>query len=90
MKFIGKLTGNKRDVATGSPKALITHIQPNDNLDRDHCWVELTGTIKAIQPKGHQRPRLVEFEADLKEYLKQGTIKQYTLTNIRNIKRIKA
>ena len=89
MTFTAKLTGNRRDISTGSPKALLTHIEPNEQLPRDHCWVDITETIADIQPAGHKKPIKVSFEADTKPYLKQGTIEAITLHNIRNIKRIK-
>ena len=84
MIFTALLTGNRRDVHS-DPKALLTNIEPNEHLDRTHCWVKLTYEVAEMQPKGHQKPQLIQFEADTKEYLKQGTIKQLTLHNIRNI-----
>tara|TARA_B110000046_G_C12939259_1_gene375032 strand:+ start:65 stop:238 length:174 start_codon:yes stop_codon:yes gene_type:complete len=56
MIYTAKLTGNKRDVYTTSPKALFTNIQPLEGLFRDHCWVEINDVISEIQPKGHQKP----------------------------------
>lgn len=88
MVFTGKLTGNRRDVEA-APKALIIGIDPDTGLERTHCWVLITEYIANIQPRGHQKPIGVEFEAELKPYLKQGTIQQYTLTKIKNIRRIK-
>ena len=79
-----KLTGNRRDVETTSPKALITNIEPNDELDRDHCWIELS-LVKSIQPRGDQKPIWIEFDADVKQYKKRGLEDSYTLTNITNI-----
>ena len=79
-----KLTGNRRDVETTSPKALITNIEPNDELDRDHCWIELS-LVKSIQPRGDQKPIWIEFDADIKQYKKRGLEDSYTLTNITNI-----
>ncbi len=79
-----KLTGNRRDVETTSPKALITNIEPNDELDRDHCWIELS-LVKSIQPRGDQKPIWIEFDADIKQYKKRGLEDSYTLTNIKNI-----
>ena len=79
-----KLTGNRRDVETTSPKALITNIEPNDELDRDHCWIDLV-FVKSIQPRGDQKPIWIEFDADIKQYKKRGLEDSYTLTNITNI-----
>lgn len=79
-----KLTGNRRDVETTSPKALITNIEPNDELDRDHCWIELS-LVKSIQPRGDKKPIWIEFDADIKQYKKRGLEDSYTLTNITNI-----
>ena len=36
-RYKARLCGNKRGVGTTSPKALITNIEPNNELDRDHC-----------------------------------------------------
>lgn len=77
-----KLTGNRRDVGTTSPKALITNIEPNSELDRDHCWIDLV-FVESIQPKG--KPIWIEFDADVKQYKKRGLEDSYTLTNITNI-----
>jgi len=86
--FTATLCGNKRDT-NFDPKILLKDIEPNDTLDRDHCWVQLTQEIEKLAPKGHQKPVKVTFTASTKEYLKQGTTKGLTLTNIQNIKRIK-
>ena len=85
MKYKARLTGNRRDVETTSPKALITNIEPNSGLNRDHCWIDLS-LVESIQPLGHQKPIWIEFEADVKKYIKRGTETSSTLTNITNIK----
>lgn len=82
MEYTARLTGNRRDVETLNPKCLIIDIDPSTELERDHCWVDLTPELTAIQPAGHQKPRKIRFTADLKEYPKRGTITQHTLTNI--------
>ena len=84
MRYKCKLTGNKRGVGTTSPKALVTNIEPNDELDRDHCWIDLV-FVESIMPKGHQKPIWIEFEADVKKYIKRGLNDSYTLTNITSI-----
>ena len=84
MKYKARLTGNRRDVETTSPKALITNIEPNDDLDRDHCWIDLV-FVESIIPKGHQKGIWIEFDADIKQYKKRGLEDSYTLTNITNI-----
>lgn len=83
------LTGNRRDTATSSPKILIVHIDPESALGRNHCWVDATAELSAIQPAGHKPAIRVSFDADIEPYLKQGTIQQYRFTNITNIQRIK-
>jgi len=89
MLYTAKLTGNRRDIQTGSPKALLININPdNDGLFRDHCWVELTPEIEAMQPEGHKKPLLIGFEAKVKKYIKRGTEVAYTLHNITDITRI--
>ena len=85
MRYKARLNGNRRDVETTSPKALITNIEPNDELDRDHCWIELS-LVKSIQPRGDQKGIWIEFDADIKQYKKRGLEDSYTLTNITNIK----
>jgi len=85
MIYTAKLTGNRRDVGTTSPKILLINIDPNDHLNRDHCWVTITPYLEKIAPKGHQKPKRIKFEADTKPYLKQGKEECVTLTNIRNI-----
>ncbi len=86
-KFIGILTGNTRDPEANA-KMLLTQIEPNDQLDRDHCWVLITPNIAKVAPKPHQKGRKVEFEAELTHYIKHNE-KQTTLTNIQNIRRIR-
>ena len=86
--FTATLCGNKRDT-NFDPKILLKDIEPNDTLNRDHCWVQLTKPIEQLAPQSHQKPIRVTFQATLKKYLKQGTTESYTLQNIQNIKRIK-
>jgi len=83
-QFTAKLTGNRREVETLSPKALLIMINPNNELERDHCWVDLH-LVESVQPKGHQKPKLIRFDADLKEYKRRGIHLSHTLTNIRDI-----
>ena len=89
MRYKAKLTGNNRDVVTSSPKTLITDIEPSEGLFRDHCWVDITDEILKVLPKGHHKAIDVEFDAELKEYLRRGTEVSYTLTNITNIVKLK-
>ena len=84
MRYKARLCGNRRGVSTTSPKALITNIEPNSELDRDHCWIDLS-SVKSIQPRGDQKPIWIEFDADIKKYKKRGLEDSYTLTNITNI-----
>ena len=84
MQFTGKLTGNRRDTNTLSPKALIVFIQPHDQLNRNHCWVDLH-LVEHFQPQGHEKPLYIRFNADLKEYQRRGTEASHTLTNITDI-----
>ena len=84
MRYKARLCGNKRDIGTTSPKALITNIEPNSELDRDHCWIDLS-LVKSIQPRGDQKPIWIEFDADIKQYKKRGLEDSCTLTNITNI-----
>ena len=84
MRYKARLCGNRRGVGTTSPKALITNIEPNSELDRDHCWIDLEA-VESIMPKGHQKPIWIEFDADVKKYIKRGLEDSYTLTNITNI-----
>ena len=84
MLYQAKLTGNRRDIHTMSPKALLIMINPANDLYRSHCWVDLS-LVEHIQPEGHKPPILIKFTADKKAYLKRGTEQQYTLTNFTNI-----
>jgi len=86
--YTATLTGNLRDTAF-NPKILLTNIDPNSELDRNHCWVDFTDTIAKIAPQGHSKPIKVSFQAKLKPYIKQGVESKFTLTNIQNIKRIR-
>lgn len=86
MQFTALLTGNRRDTNTGSPKALLNSII---GLERDHCWVDLTPEIEVLQPRGHHKAIKVSFDAEIKDYLKQGSIQQQTLCSITNLKRKK-
>ena len=81
-----KLTGNRRDIYTASPKALLIDLDESI-IGRKHCWVDLH-LVESIQPRGHQKPRTISFECKLKPYLKQGKITQYTLKSIKNIQLI--
>lgn len=83
-QFTAKLTGNRRDVETGSPKALIVFIQPPESLNRNHCWVDLE-LVEYFQPKGHCVPIHIRFNADLKPYKQRGKYLSHTLTNITDI-----
>jgi hypothetical protein len=85
IQFTAKLTGNRRDTETLSPKALLILIDPSNELGRDHCWIDLY-FVESIQPKGHHKPKLIQFQAELKEYKRRGTEVDYTLTNLSNIK----
>jgi hypothetical protein len=85
MLIVAKLTGNRRDVNTASPKALLIDIE---GFDRDHCWVEITPELDKIQPLGHQRPVKVAIWAKQKKYVKQGKEQRQTLI-IKEIRRIK-
>ena len=80
MHFTAKLTGNRRDVETLSPKALLTNIKPSEGLFREHCWVDLEA-VEAIQPLGHHKPKDIKFTAEIIGYHKRGEI-AYKLTNI--------
>ena len=84
MRYKARLCGNKRGIGTISPKALITNIEPNSELDRDHCWIDLS-LVESIQPRGDKKPIWIEFDADIKQYKKRGLEDSYTLTNITNI-----
>jgi hypothetical protein len=88
MIYTASLTGNRRETSTLTPKALIINIDPTTELNRDHCWVGLTEEIERLQPAGHKPPIRITFEADLKPYLKQGTMESMTLTNLTNIKKV--
>lgn len=83
-QFTAKLTGNKRETETTSPKALIVFIQPHELLDRTHCWVDLE-LVEHFQPKGHEKPIQIRFNAELKEYKQRGKHISHTLTNITDI-----
>ena len=84
-KFTAKLTGNRRDVETLSPKALLILVDPSNKLGRDHCWIDLS-YVESIQPQGHHKPKPIQFNADIVEYKRKGTEVSYTLTNLSNIK----
>ena len=82
--YCAKLTGNRRDTETLSPKALLIFIRPHEKLERTHCWVDLA-MVEHIQPAGHQKPKLISFYADIKEYKRRGSEVSHTLTNITDI-----
>jgi hypothetical protein len=85
--FEAQLTGNRLDVYTLSPKALLL-LPEGNQLGRTHCWVDLH-LVEHIQPQGHKRPKHITFQAEIKSYLKRGTIQSNTLTNLTNIKIVK-
>ena len=82
------LTGNRREVNTTTPKCLLIDIEPSKDLERDHCWVNMTQAIERLGLKGHNRPIPVEIEAKIVNYMRGGTTPSKTL-HIRSIKRVK-
>ena len=86
MKYTARLTGNRRDISTAYPKALLIGIDPDSELGRDHCWVQITDELAAIQPRGDHKPIKVIIEANIVPYTKQGKSAETTLSII-NIKR---
>lgn len=88
MKFTAYiLPGNKRGVATTTPMVLFNNIQHEDGtLFRDHAHIKINPTIqKVLDCMRSNRTFLVTIDADIIPYLKQGTIKQETLS-VTNIK----
>jgi len=83
MIYTAKLTGNRREIHTTTPKCLLTNISPDNELGREHCWVDLTDELAAASPAGHEKPRTIRFEAKIKPYLKRGVHQALTLTNIK-------
>ena len=85
VEFTAMLTGNRRDVATGSPKALLKDIE---GFDRDHCWVEINEAIEAVRPLSHQKPIKVKVIGKVKKYKRRGMEDSITCT-VLEIYRIK-
>ena len=85
--YTGNLTGNRRGVGTTTPKVLITGINPDSELARNHCWVDITPAIEQLIPHGSaNRTVEISFSAKLKPYKNYltGEVK-YTLHKITNI-----
>ena len=82
MLYTAKLGLNTRDTQTLSPKILLRNILDDNNTEfRDHCWVDLKGSVLKVIPKTNRVEHTIQFEAEEKEYYKNKT-----LTNINNIK----
>ena len=82
-EYIAYLTGNRREITTSSPKALLINIEKF----RDHCWVPLK-MVENLRIKGHQKPVKVLIIAKEVPYLRRGT-EQATTLKIKEIRRIK-
>ena len=84
------LTTNLRDVYTASPKVLIREIEPNETIDRDHCWVTITPELDRLIPKDNRKIVTIQFNAKLYNYKNHLTkeIKQ-AFKKIKNITVIK-
>ena len=79
---------NFRDVGTGCKKVLMTQIfDDNGELFRDHAHIELSPSlIKAMRTMRPNKSFIVQFDADIKEYLYRGEVFKRTLANVAKIK----
>ena len=76
-KIDGKYVIRKRNA-----KILLKDITFNGKIICDHTWVD----SKAF--KGLEKNHMYSFNANIEKYFKRGGIKDYSLTNITNIKMI--
>jgi len=85
----GMLTGNRRNINTSSPKALL--ILPDDKtIGRTHCWIPINDVVDKMQPRGHNKAIKVGIEGKLVMYQKAITKEvNITVTRVSSIKRIK-
>jgi len=83
--FKAILTGIKRDTQTLSPKTLITNVESDGHVFRDHCWVETNHRLMKLVPQAHNKRKVrVTFTARVEEYMSsEGT--KVGLRHIRNV-----
>ena len=93
MKFTAKISRNLKDIETGAPKVLLRGIMTEEDEFRDHAWVELNRELDKLlkHRKEFQRNKgngsaIIEFEADIKNYMYRETIYKQTLKNIKTIR----
>lgn len=67
---------------SNNAKILLTNITLNGKIITEHTWVD----SKAF--KGLEKNHMYSFNANIEKYFKRGGIKDYSLTNITNIKMI--
>lgn len=76
---------NLRDVNTTVPKVLLTNVMQGEDLFRDHCYVNIEGSI-AKHIKTLRTKTIITFDASLKTYgINQD---KQTLTKITSIKNL--
>ena len=87
--YTARLTGNKRDTWTISPKVLLLDIKEIGFTQqfRDHCWVKITKQLEEVIPRnGNNRPIYIQFSAKKKLYMRRGVEEALTLSAVKNIK----
>lgn len=87
MQFIAIIHRNFRDSHTSSPKVLLTQIETSQGEFRDHCWVDINETIKAILPKSNKTQGIITFVAKPKLYnnRRTGQIEKIGLGKIKQL-----
>jgi len=86
MEVKAYLTPNLRYINPTTTLVLLTHVKALD-LDRDHCWVELTPNLqKALRGIYRNNKRRCKFTAKLKKYYKPlEDTHQYTLRDVSDL-----
>lgn len=76
---------NLRDVNTTVPKVLLTNVMQGEELFRDHCYINIEGSIAKLL-KTLKTKVIITFDAGLKTYgINQD---KQTLTKITSIKNL--
>jgi len=87
--YVAKLTGNRREIYTMTPKVLLLDAKEigSTNILRDHCWVKITKQLEDFIPRGNRnQPIYIQFTAKKKPYMRGGIEEALTLTAVKSIK----
>lgn len=66
--YRAKIQRQFRDVATSTPKVLLTDITSELGEFRDHCWVELSDQLRKLVPDRCGQKLAICFKASVKQY----------------------